>query len=161
MVFQIGKHYILCFISSRKTKQSLKKKKRKKLSSPYTSRRLHLDQTSRNMPPVDYSVYRLPEPEISISSAPEIIKPIAKTLILKETPEQQDASILSSYIDDFFTATQSIKVKTYRQSEELECDMNLPLDDEIITVTEPRNYRTSPPANDENFTKIEQNSVTV
>ena len=156
MVFQISKHYILCSVSSRKTKQNLKQKKG--FSKPHTiHRRIHLDQNSQTIPPLDYSVYKLPELEISISSEPEIFVPIVKKSTPKKTLEPQDKSVLSSYIDDFFSASSS--AETGHQSKAVDCDINLPLDDEIITVTEPSNYRISSPANDEAFTKIEQSSV--
>ena len=159
-LFQITKHYILCAVSSHKTKR--------KYIKPLTICRSDNNSTEdkKTLLPLNYYNYKLPEPEISISSERSAIfhlKDIhfqsqATPFQTKEAPKpkptfaSQNKSVLNNYIDDFFAISpKEDSTKTYKLPC-IEHTINSPANDEFITVLEPSNDRITPFTNNEFIT---------
>jgi len=134
---QISKYYFLSSASSLARRQ--KRKLKQKNSKPYT---LHHPTTNLNLgaqslPPLDYYFYKLPEPEVSVSSEQDIIiveKEIPRP-ILTTTPKNK--TILNNYIDDFFSVAPPKRAQQSKISDILSYQVTPPEKNEVITLSEP------------------------
>ena len=152
-LFQITKHYILCAISSHKTKR--------KYAKPQTTCRSdnNSNQDNKTLSPLNYYNYKLPEPEISISSERSAIfhlkdihfQSLTPSFQTKEAPKQipktktkttlapQEKSVLNNYIDDFFSVSPKADSSKSCKSPLIEHTINSPANDEFITVQKTNN----------------------
>ncbi len=133
-LFQISKHYVLCSVSSLKTKQRHKRRHPKFQTS---RRETHSNRQVQNKPPLDYYSYSLPEPEISISFGHDPACYTKGTPEFKQTTPSQTGLILNNYIDDFFTPSPSKEMQNITTPTCQNYHNDSPANDEFITVIEP------------------------
>jgi len=143
LLIQIKKHYILC------SKPKLDKKHRpvnKKAIQPKLNVNHHYKAGSK------YYGHKLPELEVSMSSDQDIATftktPFLKDLALKTAikkkktkpvsePRSTHKAILNGYIDDCFSAHIPAETEQTASLTFLDLKVDLPANDEIITVNEP------------------------
>jgi len=129
MLLQVGKLYI----SSTPPNQKSKYKGTKTQSTGYFNNKP--DGNIQKKPTSDHYSYKLPEPEVSISSEHES-PPLTHnaTSVIRKPHPSKNTAILNGYIDDHFSETQK-----NNQAEISGSQWNSDTDDEIITITEPSN----------------------
>jgi len=130
-LFQIGKHYILSSVSSLKPKQ--KEVKPSSACRPAAN----LNRRIQNKPPSDHYFYKLPEPEVSISSEQSSAFLTQERPLTPQTSASKNKLILNNYIDNFFSAAPPTEAQEIDSSAFLNFQTDSAEEDEFITVIEP------------------------